>query len=208
MKKPLLFLSATLLVSVLSAQSITSKTDVINSDVVATPTNTDLPGFNSSEDAEKIIAGIMDVLGLHPNFKIKIGHIPNVEADIRHRQRYIIYNPEFVHQVNKTAKNKWASIFIIAHEIGHHLNGHTLKAMKTQPVCELEADEFGGFVLSKMGATLAEAQLVMHYIAGMDASESHPGRLDRLVAIEKGWSKANEQSAKNSQPVPSPQQSN
>jgi len=196
MKKPLLFLFTSLLVYFVSAQNITSENGVINSNAGTTTSNADLPDFNSSEDAEKIIAGIMDVLGLQPNFKVKTGKIPNVEADIRHHQRYIIYNPEFVSQVNKLAKNKWASIFIIAHEIGHHLDGHTLKAMKTQPELELEADEFAGFVLCKMGSTLEAAQLVMHFIATMDASKTHPGRIDRLVAIEKGWSKANAQLTK------------
>lgn len=196
MKKPLLVLFTTLLVYFVSAQNLTSEDGVINSNPAVTTDNSDLPGFNSSEDAEKIIAGIMDVLGLQPNFKVKTGKIPNVEADIRHRQRYIIYNPDFVSQVNKLAKNKWASIFIIAHEIGHHLDGHTLKALKTQPELELEADEFAGFVLRKMGSTLEEAQSVMHFIATMNASKTHPGRVDRIVAIEKGWSKADAQSTK------------
>lgn len=196
MKKPLLLFLTIMLVFFVSAQNITSETSIINSDAKATVTNTDLPEFNSSDDAQKIISGIMDVLGLQANFKVKTGNIPNVEAEIRHHRRYIIYNPEFVSQVNTIAKNKWASIFIIAHEIGHHLNGHTLKAIKEQPECELEADEFGGFVLCKMGATLAEAQLVMHFIANMEASKTHPGRLDRLAAIEKGWNKANAQLAK------------
>jgi len=198
MKKPLFFLITILLVSFAYAQNLTSENQIINSNAAVRITETDLPGFNSTEDAEKIISGIMDVLGLQANFKVKTGHIPNVEADIRHHQRYIIYNPDFVSQVNKIAKNKWASIFIIAHEIGHHLNGHTLRAMKTQPECELEADEFGGFVLCKMGASLEEAQLVMHFIANMDASKTHPGRMDRLMAIEKGWSKADAQMAKTS----------
>jgi len=196
MKKPLIFLSTMLLVCFVSAQNITSETKVIGNNSVKATTNTGLPSFNSSGDAEKIIAGIMDVLGLQANFKVKTGNIPNVEADIRHHQRYIIYNPDFVTQVNKVAKNKWASIFIIAHEIGHHLNGHTLKALRSQPELELEADEFGGFVLCKMGASLEETQLVMHFIANMEASKTHPGRIDRIVAIEKGWNKANAQFAK------------
>jgi hypothetical protein len=205
MKKPLLFLSTMLLVCFVSAQSITNNTNIVSSDAVTASTNTDLPSFNSSEDAEKIITGIMDVLGLKANFKVKTGRVVNVEADIRHRQRYIVYNPQFVIDVNKVAQNKWASIFIIAHEIGHHLNGHTLKAMRKQSECELEADEFGGFVLCKMGASLKEAQLVMHFIANMDASKTHPGRLDRLIAIEKGWSKAETQIAKNAAEISSHQ---
>jgi hypothetical protein len=193
MKKSLLLLFATLFVCFIHAQNITSETEVNGNSSVTATTTTDLPSFNTSEDAGKIIQGIMDVLGLQPNFKVKTGKVANVEADIRHRQRYIIYNPEFVRQVNKVAKNKWASIFIIAHEIGHHLDGHTLKALKKQPELELDADEFGGFVLCRMGASLEEAQLVMHFIATMQSSKSHPGRVDRLAAIEKGWDKARAQ---------------
>jgi formylmethanofuran dehydrogenase subunit B len=190
MRKPVLLLSMIILVNVINAQHITSKKEIVPNDDSTTSHPTSLPGFNSQQDAQEIISAVMDVIGLHPNFKVKSGHVPNVEADIRHRQRYIIYNPKFVSQVNKVANNKWASIFIIAHEIGHHLNGHTLHGMKTQPLLELEADEFAGFVLCKMGATLQDAQLVMHYIAGMNASKSHPGRIDRLDSIARGWRKA------------------
>jgi predicted metalloprotease len=35
-------------------------------------------------------------------------------------KRYILYNPEFVNKVNEVTKDKWASIFILAHEVGHH----------------------------------------------------------------------------------------
>lgn len=196
MRKPLLLLSMIILANLVIAQNITGKKDIVPNDDSSSNQIT-LPGFNSEEDAEKIITAVMDVIGLHANFKVKVGRVPNVEADIRHRQRYIIYNPKFVSQVNKIAKNKWASIFIIAHEIGHHLNGHTLHGMKTQPLLELEADEFAGFVLYKMGATLEDAQLVMHYIASMDGSKSHPGRIDRLDSIARGWRKASAESARN-----------
>jgi hypothetical protein len=30
----------------------------------------------------------------------------------------------------------------------------------------------------------------MYYISNMASSKTHPGRHDRLVAIEKGWNKA------------------
>ena len=41
-----------------------------------------------------------------------------------------------------------------------------------------------------MGATLQQSQLAMYYISDMASSKTHPGRLDRLAAIEKGWNKA------------------
>ncbi len=163
MKKPaILTIIFILLVTVSQAQNLTDKKQVITESVaVSAVTNTvDLPFFASSSDAEKIVAGIMNAVGLEGNFKIKVANVPNVEATVKHHERYILYNPEFVTQVNSVTKNKWASIFILAHEVGHHLEGHTIADIKSSPGIELQADQFAGFVLCKMGATLkAEAQM-------------------------------------------------
>ena len=193
MKKPAIILLGFLtLCAVTRAQSLTSKKTVIN-DSTASGLHTnsiDLPFFSSSADAEKIVSGIMDAMGLDSKFKIKVADVPNVEATIKHHERYILYNPEFVNKVNVVTKDKWASFFILAHEVGHHLDGHTEAGLKSCPAIELEADRFAGFVLCKMGATLQQSQLAMYYISNLASSKTHPGRLDRLAAIENGWNKA------------------
>ena len=180
-------------------QNIASKNQTVidSTGIDAASTSTDLPFFTSSADAERIVAGIMDAIGIEGNFKIKVAHVPNVEAAIRHHERYILYNPEFVNNVNAVARDKWASIFILAHEVGHHLEGHTLADVKSRPDIELQADQFAGFALCKMGATLEQVQLAMHFIAEVEASKTHPGRADRLAAIEKGWDKAEAQMKNN-----------
>jgi hypothetical protein len=195
MKKPILLFVFTLTLGFAWSQNITSKKESVNDNVGKNADNrsASLPGFASTEDAQKIIAGIMDVIGLEPNFKIREASVPNVEADIRRHQRYILYNPEFIRQVNSATQNKWPAIFILAHEIGHHLNGHTTLGVNSRPEIELEADKFAGFVLCKMGATREQAQLAMHFIANREASKTHPGRMDRLTAIAKGWNKADDQ---------------
>jgi hypothetical protein len=194
MKKPLLLLSFTLLLAVAWSQKITSKKESVADGIVNKDNgSSNLPNFTSPEDAHKIIAGIMEVIGLESNFKIKVANVPNVEADIRHHQRYILYNAEFISQVNDVTQDKWAAIFILAHEIGHHLNGHTTLGINSRPEIELEADQFAGFVLRRMGATLDQAQLAMHFIANRAASKTHPARIDRLTAIAKGWNKAEAQ---------------
>jgi len=137
----------------------------------------------------------MSAMGLESNFKIKEADVPNVEAKIRHHDRYILYNPQFIKDVNAATKNKWASIFILAHEVGHHLEGHTLLDINSRPSIELEADEFAGFVLHRMGASLQQSQLAMYYISNLEASKTHPARADRLSAIEKGWDKEDAQTA-------------
>jgi hypothetical protein len=188
-KSAILLLAFTLCLTVAQSQRVTNnKTTVVTgASNGATNDGTDLPFFATSADADKIVSSIMSAMGLESNFKIKEAHVPNVEAKIRHHDRYILYNPEFVRQVNEVTKNKWASIFILAHEVGHHLEGHTLLDINSRPSIELEADEFAGFVLHKMGATLQQSQLAMYYIATSDASKTHPARADRLAAIEKGW---------------------
>jgi len=162
--------------------------DSVASDLQTNSIN--LPFFSSSSDAEKIVSGIMDAMGLESNFKIKVADVPNVEATTKHHERYILYNPEFVKKVNEATNDKWASIFILAHEVGHHLDGHTEAGLRSCPAIELEADQFAGFALCKMGATLQQSQLAMYYISNMTFSKTHPGRPDRLAAIKKGWNKA------------------
>jgi len=184
----IVLLAFSLCVTVARSQNVTNGATVVNTAFNATTDEgTDLPFFTTSVDAEKIVSSIMSAVGLESDFKIKEAHVPNVEAKIRHHDRYILYNPEFIQQVNKATGNKWASIFILAHEVGHHLEGHTLLDINSCPTIELKADEFAGFVLHKMGATLQQSQLAMYYIATSAASKTHPARADRLAAIEKGW---------------------
>jgi hypothetical protein len=64
----------------------------------------------------------------------------------------------------------------------------------SKPAIELEADEFAGFVLRKMGATLNEAQAAMSIISDERGSHTHPGRSLRLASIQTGWTHADEQS--------------
>ena len=52
---------------------------------------------------------------------------------------------------------------------------------------ELEADEFSGFVLRKMGASLTEAQAAMQTLGNIRATSTHPAKDDRLLSIAEGW---------------------
>ncbi|HUR66029.1 MAG TPA: M48 family metalloprotease [Chitinophagaceae bacterium] len=136
---------------------------------------------------EKLLEDILSVTGLQPSFTLQEAHVLNIEASISHKERFILYNPSFINQINNITRDKWATLTLLAHEIGHHLNGHTLRKGGSSPALELEADEFAGFVLYKLGATLQQAQKVMKYIAKPVASSTHPSREDRMQAISKGW---------------------
>jgi hypothetical protein len=157
------------------------------------PIKTPVMGFASSTEAKSVINNIIDVIGLQPSFEIRSANIPNAAAVVQSGKRYIMYNPNFIANVERTAGDKWASIAILAHEIGHHLNGHTISGIGSRPSIELEADEFSGFVLRKMGASLSQAQLAMKVAADQRTSATHPGKADRLSYIAYGWNKADAQ---------------
>jgi len=157
----------------------------------------DSPEINSAKaittsipETREMLSEIMSVIGLAPNFELKEAKVQNVQASISHRKRYILYNPEFISWLNNTTNDKWAAITILAHEIGHHLNGHTIRKSGSKPSLELEADEFAGFVLHKLGASLEQAQEVMNYIAKNKASKTHPASYSRMLAIQNGWNRA------------------
>ena len=143
-------------------------------------------------EAKNMLSEIMSVTGLQSNFELKEADVLNIEASISHRKRYIFYNPAFISQINNVTKSKWASMFLLAHEVGHHLNGHTIRKSGSRPALELEADEFAGFVLYKLGASLEQSQEVMNFIAKTTASKTHPARASRMHAIQNGWNKAAE----------------
>jgi len=149
--------------------------------------------FTTVSEAKNIIAEIIAVIGLKQNFEVMVGEVDNAAAVISNSKRYILYNPDFINRLNAAAGNRWASVSILAHETGHHLNGHTLEYIGSQPDKELEADEFSGFVLRRMGATLKEAQAAMKIAADYKKSLTHPGKEDRLIAIALGWNTADKQ---------------
>ncbi|MDB5205806.1 MAG: rane-binding protein [Flavisolibacter sp.] len=155
------------------------------------PTNS----FTTAAQGKQIAQQIIDAVGLKPSFEIQPANIENAAAVVYGGKRYVLYNPTFINNLIKTTGTEWAAISVLAHEIGHHLNGHTVSARGSQPALELEADEFSGFVLRKMGATLLQAQSAMKTLASARASRTHPGQYDRLTSIEKGWSHADDQLA-------------
>jgi len=136
---------------------------------------------------QEMLLQVLNVVGVNGDIELKEANVLNIEAKITHKKRYILYNPSFIADLNNSAKDKWSVITLLAHEVGHHLKGHTTHRGGSKPELELEADEFAGFVLNKLGATVRESQNVMYFIAKTEGSRTHPSRDSRLQAIEKGW---------------------
>lgn len=169
----------------------------------------DYLSFASNSEAEEKVDDILRQVGLKRNFIVM--ECPNIEnalavnlpSDIG-LLRYIIYDNKFLEGVNSTTNTDWAATSILAHEIGHHLNGHSLDGTGSRPSKELEADEFSGFVLFKLGATLYDAQAAMRELQGEKGSSTHPAKSARLAAIKKGWDEAHSLSGGVSRPKSTP----
>ena len=150
----------------------------------------------SGAEGARVVAEIMKYTGLPQNFDVVRGQVPNAAAVIvagpdRIPRRVIAYNPQFMGDVTRATKNNnWAPVSIMAHEIGHHLSGHTIVPGGSQPPIELEADKFSGFVLYKMGASLPDSLKAIETLVPEQDGQTHPGRRKRVAAIAEGWKQA------------------
>ncbi len=148
--------------------------------------------FGSEREAETTVERIVAITGLRPNFDVQAGAVPNAAAAIRNGRRLLIYNPGFIEQLKQRTGGDWAGTSVMAHEVGHHLQGHTITNQGSHPTIELEADEFSGFVLNRLGASLADAQAAMQVLPASGGSGTHPPKEARLAAIASGWRRAAE----------------
>ncbi len=147
--------------------------------------------FSSTKEATDIITRIVNIIGLEQNFDIMAANVPNALATISNNKRLILYSQNFIMNIKNATGTDWAGISILAHEIGHHLNGHTIMPGGSRPKIELQADKFSGFVCAKMGASLSDAQAAMTQIASNSGSSTHPPKTARLEAIALGWNQGN-----------------
>jgi hypothetical protein len=149
------------------------------------------PADHDDSNVDAVIDHIMEHAGLARNFIQHPARIPNALATMDERGRRVIYyNPTFIREISSYGSPKWSQISVMLHEIGHHLLGHIFEYDQNSKTRELEADEFSGFLIYRMGATLQEAQLVASEYAQNWETPTHPARDQRLEAIARGWKKA------------------
>ncbi|MET0463769.1 MAG: M48 family metalloprotease [Chitinophagaceae bacterium] len=136
---------------------------------------------------------IFDKVSPFTKLRINIYTVP-VEDDINVEicpgdVNYIAYNAVWLTTLYKETNNQWALSAVIAHETGHYALSHDRTSLGSEPGLELEADEYAGEVLARMGASLADAQAAYRSKI-MDAQDhTHPPIEERLAAVERGWRK-------------------
>ena len=171
--------------------------------------------MSANENAENSLNDIVSVIGINKNFyMLDCSAIPNARATAYKGKRYIHYNPSFMDDLNNK-EGSFYNLAIFAHEIGHHVNGHSLDIIllkmsgetgidpptrELQRRQEIEADEFSGFVMQKLGYTLEEASAAIDSLAKKEKDDcddfysSHPCTSKRYAAVKRGYEKAKSQS--------------
>ena len=105
----------------------------------------------------------------------------------------IMWDPDFMEELDRSAGTKWASVAVLAHEIAHHANNDTgqgrLPAHKRREQ-ELYADRWAGQRLKSFGARRNEAVAVFAQMG--EGGETHPPSRQRVAAAGEGWDRAEE----------------
>lgn len=145
----------------------------------------------SERAAKEAVHRIVQHSGLSADFVVlEDRSVPTAIAYIKGHERIIAYNPAFIASIVDSAHTNWAAVSILAHEIAHHLLGHTLDPAAMHPGDELACDRYSGFILYGMGATLEESLAAMDVAGDPHGTERHPPKAARVEAIRQGWEDA------------------
>lgn len=168
--------------------------------------------FMTEQDVSRLITDMLDRIDIRNRFLIvACRQVDNCQATLYKGKPYILYNPDFLDEVKRmnfssadirVSTRNWETLTILAHELGHHVNNHLLNPHPdaTQREMELEADEFAGAMIFRMGGTIEQAKAA--YLSQPErGSYEHPGRQQRLDAVTRGWEKVR---ARNPDPKPDP----
>lgn len=152
--------------------------------------SSEIYAYEPDKVAKEAVSKIVQYTGLSSNFVVVADkNITTAIAYHKNNKRYIAYNPKFIEKLNNKAATNWAAVSVLAHEIGHHLSGHTL-LKNPSPGNELIADKFSGFILFQMGASIDDAKAALSTIGHEIDTTKHPPKNARLEAIQEGWNEA------------------
>lgn len=152
--------------------------------------------YSDNINANFIVNNILVKTGLTQNtfFITKICKgLNNAVALNYNGAKYILIDSDWVESL-KYGSEDWFHLFVIAHEMAHHILGHTDNIEvdnTTRRVHELEADEFAGSILALYGASeIIINDLLNNFPENNEINSTHPTKVARVNAIKSGYSKS------------------
>ena len=148
--------------------------------------------FNTNAEALSSLQKVLAVANLKTNRFVILpcDNVSNALAGVYQGFRYILYKESWMNQ-----NDYWGKMAVLAHEVGHHINGHTLSgySLSESRQVELEADDWAGYAMAKLGATLTQTlEITKQFQTGDDTYSTHPNRAKRIAALTSGWNTGNE----------------
>jgi hypothetical protein len=119
-------------------------------------------------------------------------------ATIIDNERIIVVGINFLDSIEKITRDKYTTYFILAHEIGHHLNSHIANNKYGKHFwSELEADNFAGAITYKLGIPSKTMYNVVSFISDempksseFNVETTHPEWQARIKAAINGYCKS------------------
>jgi hypothetical protein len=113
----------------------------------------------------------------------------------------IFYDPQFIGTAPQGRAEDWNSVFVLAHETGHHINQHLLRGSPAfdlpRPRKEAQADEWAGWALERLHAPVDAVMAAVDYIASSETdTENYYGRCHRRMDALRGYNRGAAQDGK------------
>jgi tetratricopeptide (TPR) repeat protein len=153
-----------------------------------------LTGYSSYEDnihADTVVNDLL-VRMKAPQYRFIVKTCPGIEnaaAVNINGIPYILLDVTWMESL-KPERSDWFHLFVIGHEIGHHLLGHTSGGPVTflqQRERELAADQFAGYALGTYGIGSDQVStLLQRFPDDYAPTSTHPGNALRLAAVRRG----------------------
>ena len=133
----------------------------------------------------------MNALRIWLPVNVCVGQVENAAATLINGQPYIIYSEQFLGSLFYC--NTIAVRTVLAHEVGHHIDGDTWPFNPPRQPWdkELWADWVSGFAMARMGVALSDATGAIQCYAGIFGpqlgSRTHPSGPLRGQVVAAGW---------------------
>lgn len=139
----------------------------------------------------KIIQEIILSQGIKKEIQIYEAKIDNALATIINGEMIIVYDTVFLNMAEKLSNYKGGATLILAHEIGHLLNIHSLSPSESSSWWdELDADYFVGSIVLSKKIPIDAVYAVYDMFPTKSTSKSHPEWQARIKTTINGYCNA------------------